>query len=245
MEPVVAVILPAGGVGLRSGLDVPKQFLVVEGFPLLFYTLRSVSQCKLVGSVIIGVAEESIDQCRQWTQAWVEQGLLSPALKAIEIVCGGSTRHDTIRACVGHVTAKAVDTHPDVLIVHDAVRPFVDTKILTDVATTAMKHGAAGAVLPLISTVIKPDADGLLESSLVRSDYRASQTPQAFQTSILASAYESITDAELQHGTEVLQLVLTHTATRAKLVDCQPNVWKVTTPEDVEFFKFKLKQSQL
>eukprot|EP01147_Barroeca_monosierra_P009221 gene9221-1507_t len=91
----------------------------------------------------------------------------------------------------------------------------------------------AGAVLPLVSTVIKPNSNGFLEESLDRSLYRASQTPQAFEPDTLLQAYEKCTTHDLEFGTEVLHLVLKYVNVAAKLVDCNPNVWKVTYQQDL------------
>lgn len=76
----------------------------------------------------------------------------------------------------------------DVVVVHDAVRPFVDEVTLGAVAAAAAEHGAAGTILPLVSTVIRVDADGFLQESLDRSLYRGSQTPQAFRREVIKAA---------------------------------------------------------
>ena len=87
---------------------------------------------------------------------------------------------------------------------------------------------AAGCVLPLVSTVVRPNAEGFLEESLDRSQYMASQTPQAFRLAVLQQAYAGCSVHELDHGTECLQLALRYGGARAKLIAGPPTLWKVT-----------------
>jgi 2-C-methyl-D-erythritol 4-phosphate cytidylyltransferase len=101
----------------------------------------------------------------------------------VKFVSGGATRHRSIAAGVAVVAADC-----DVVVVHDAVRPFVDEVTLGAVAAAAAEHGAAGTILPLVSTVIRVDADGFLQESLDRSLYRGSQTPQAFRREVIKAA---------------------------------------------------------
>lgn len=106
----------------------------------------------------------------------------------VEFVAGGATRHRSISAGVERVPDDC-----DVVIVHDGVRPFVDEGTLAAVADAAAEHGAAGTILPLVSTVIRVDEDGFLQESLDRSLYRGSQTPQAFRRSVISAACVSLT----------------------------------------------------
>ena len=75
----------------------------------------------------------------------------------------------------GTMTSQSYD---DLVVIHDAARPFVDIPTLDNVIDAAVKHGAAGVVRPLVSTILRPDEDGFLEETLVRTDYRASEMPQ-------------------------------------------------------------------
>lgn len=81
---------------------------------------------------------------------------------------------------------------PDVVIVHDAVRPLIDASLVSSVASCAREHGACGVSKPLVSTVIAVNSDGFLESSLDRLKYRASEMPQGFKYELITKAYESV-----------------------------------------------------
>eukprot|EP00912_Choanoflagellata_sp_UC4_P000925 UC4_evm2s574 len=148
-------------------------------------------------------------------------------MKRVRFIVGGSTRHRSIHN--GIKNAMKADPNVDVIIIHDAVRPFVDEITLKVVASAGYKNGAAGTILPLVST----DENGFLKESLDRSKYRASQTPQAFQPKIIDAAYSKCCDHDLDHGTECLALCLNHCSVRAKLIDGPTSLWKVTYRHDL------------
>ncbi|EGD76593.1 hypothetical protein PTSG_07710 [Salpingoeca rosetta] len=224
---VIDVVLPAGGIGVRTGSVTPKQYWVLQGKPLLYYTISTMLAVPGVRRVVVPIAANCLEKSAGWLRDW----RLEHEAERVLFVQGGASRHASIKRGLDAIHSKP--SHPNVVVVHDAVRPFVDAKTVLNVAAAAAQHQAAGSVLPLVSTVIKPNADGFLEESLDRSQYRASQTPQAFSLEALMKAYESCSAHDIEHGTEVLHLVLKYAGVRAKLVDCQPNVWKVTYKQDL------------
>ncbi|XP_071538956.1 uncharacterized protein [Panulirus ornatus] len=215
----VAAVVPAAGCGKRMAHSTPKQYLTVSGQPLVVHCLRALQETPWVQRVVV-VAE---DLTRM-------QGVVTQAhLSKVTVVQGGRSRHRSIS--VG-VEALAQDP-PDVVLVHDGVRPLLPPDILAQVVVWAERCGAAGAVRPLISTVLRPDHQGLLQKSLVRSDYRNSEMPQAFRYAVLRDAYRRCSEAELDHGTECLALALHYAGVRAKLVLGPPHLWKVTEERDL------------
>ncbi|EDQ92198.1 uncharacterized protein MONBRDRAFT_2255, partial [Monosiga brevicollis MX1] len=216
----VAAILPASGTGSRTGASTAKQFWMIEGRPLLYYTLRTMESVAWLHDVIVPVSQDMMADMRVWLQTW---GFVKTRL-----VVGGDTRHRSIANGL-----KALRPTTTLVLVHDMVRPFVLPSDLEAVVEAAAEYGAAGCTLPLVSTVVKPSADGFLDHVLTRSEYLASQTPQAFQRSILEAAYASCSAEDFDHGTEVLQLAQRYAGCSAKLVDVRPNVWKVTYKHDL------------
>ncbi|XP_069815437.1 D-ribitol-5-phosphate cytidylyltransferase isoform X2 [Dendropsophus ebraccatus] len=157
--------------------------------------------------------------------------------KRVTLVEGGETRHRSIfnglkAFTEDHTLGPALQT-PEVVIIHDAVRPFVDEETLLQVTSAARQYGAAGAVRPLVSTVIAPSSDGCLDHSLERAKHRASEMPQAFLYDIIYEAYLQCSDHDLDFGTECLHLALAYGKTRAKLLDGPPDLWKVTYKRDL------------
>uniref|UniRef100_A0A4W3HGR5 D-ribitol-5-phosphate cytidylyltransferase n=3 Tax=Callorhinchus milii TaxID=7868 RepID=A0A4W3HGR5_CALMI len=155
----------------------------------------------------------------------------------VTVVEGALTRHRSIfnglKAFVENQPHGSRLAKPEVVIIHDAVRPFVEEDILFSVATAAKEYGAAGAIRPLVSTIIATNPAGCLDHSLDRAKYRASEMPQAFKFDIIYKAYQQCTDYDFEYGTECLHLALQYCNTPAKLIDGSPDLWKVTYKRDL------------
>ncbi|XP_075778399.1 D-ribitol-5-phosphate cytidylyltransferase isoform X5 [Pelodiscus sinensis] len=157
--------------------------------------------------------------------------------KRITVVEGGVTRHRSIfnglKIFLNSKLSSCPLQKPEVVIIHDAVRPFVEEDILLKVVLAAKEHGAAGAIRPLVSTVVASSVDGSLDHSLERARYRASEMPQAFVFDIIYQAYHQCSDYDLDYGTECLHLALKYCKTNAKLIEGSPDLWKVTYKRDL------------
>ncbi|XP_059568451.1 D-ribitol-5-phosphate cytidylyltransferase isoform X1 [Myotis daubentonii] len=217
----VAAVLPAGGSGERMGVPTPKQFCPVLERPLISYTLQALERVCWIKDIVVSVTRENMEAMKGIIQKYQH--------KRISLVEAGVTRH---RSIFNGLKALAEDqpdsklSKPEVVIIHDAVRPFVEEDILLKVATAAKEHGAAGAIRPLVSTVISPSADGCLDHSLERARHRASEMPQAFLYDVIYAAYQQCSDYDLEFGTECLQLALKYCHVKAKLVEGSPDLWK-------------------
>ncbi|KAK2511907.1 Ispd [Columba guinea] len=225
----VAVVLPAGGSGERLGGATPKQFCAVQGRPLVSYTVQTMERISWISDIIVVVSPEKIETMKSVVEKYGH--------KRVTIVKGGVTRHRSIFNGLKVFTENEFSNHllqkPEVVIIHDAVRPFVEEDILSKVVMAAKEHGAAGAIRPLVSTVIASAADGCLDHSLERAKYRASEMPQAFLFDIIYEAYQQCTDYDLDYGTECLHLALKYCKTNAKLVEGTADLWKVTYKRDL------------
>ncbi|XP_032142611.1 D-ribitol-5-phosphate cytidylyltransferase isoform X7 [Sapajus apella] len=184
----VAAVLPAGGCGERMGVPTPKQFCPILERPLISYTLQALERVYWIKDIVVAVTGENMEVMKSIIQKYQH--------KRISLVEAGVTRH---RSIFNGLKALAEDqlncklSKPEIVIVHDAVRPFVEEDTLLKVVTAAKKHGAAGAIRPLVSTVISPSADGCLDHSLERARHRASEMPQAFLFDVIYEAYQQVT----------------------------------------------------
>ncbi|NXJ61471.1 ISPD cytidylyltransferase, partial [Rostratula benghalensis] len=225
----VAAVLPAGGSGERLGGATPKQFCAVQGRPLVSYTVRAMERIDWISNIIVVVSPENIEKMKSIIEKYGH--------KRVMVVQGGITRHRSIFNGLKLFAENEFSEHllqkPEVVIIHDAVRPFVEEDILLKVVMAAKEHGAAGAIRPLVSTVIASAADGSLDHSLERARYRASEMPQAFLFDIIYEAYQKCTDYDLDYGTECLHLALKYCETNAKLVEGTADLWKVTYKRDL------------
>ncbi|XP_068829340.1 D-ribitol-5-phosphate cytidylyltransferase isoform X2 [Capricornis sumatraensis] len=186
--PAVAAVLPAGGSGERMGVPTPKQFCPILERPLISYTLQALERVSWIKDIIVAVTGENMETMKGIIQRYQH--------KRISLVEAGVTRH---RSIFNGLKALAEDqpncrlSKPEVVIIHDAVRPFVEEDVLLNVVTAAQEHGASGAIRPLVSTVISPSADSCLDHSLERARYRASEMPQAFLFDVIYEAYQQVT----------------------------------------------------
>ncbi|XP_047455588.1 D-ribitol-5-phosphate cytidylyltransferase [Mugil cephalus] len=225
----VSVVLPAGGTGERTGLQAPKQFFSFLGRPLISYTIQAFERVPWIQSIVVVVAKEKMDMMMDIIQRFQH--------RKVRVVPGGSTRHRSI--CNGVLAVgkeekeRTAPDRPKVVIIHDAVRPFVEEDFLRKIALAAKEQGASGAIRPLVSTVIATTSEGYLDHSLERTKYRASEMPQGFSYDVIYQAYQRCSDSDFEFGTECLHLALQYCGTNAKLIEGPPTLWKVTYKRDL------------
>nr|XP_055052984.1 D-ribitol-5-phosphate cytidylyltransferase isoform X3 [Misgurnus anguillicaudatus] len=224
----VAVVLPAGGCGERMGLPTPKQFCPILNRPLISYTIQAFERLSWIGTIVVVVAKENHDLMLNIVRTFNHT--------KVKVVHGGTTRHRSIfngLQVLSNNTDDALTTKPKVVIIHDAVRPFVEESLLLKITLAAKEEGASGAIRPLVSTVIATTLEGYLDHSLERAKYRASEMPQGFLYDIIFQAYQRCSEYDFDFGTECLHLALQYCGTNAKLIEGPPALWKVTYKRDL------------
>ncbi|KAM9852041.1 D-ribitol-5-phosphate cytidylyltransferase [Aulostomus maculatus] len=227
----VSVVLPAAGTGERTGLQTPKQFCTFHGRPLISYTIQAFERVSWIRAVVVVVAKENVDLMTDIIQRFQH--------RKVRVVPGGSTRHRSIYNGVLALDERDKEEEgsragrPKVVIIHDAVRPFVEEDFVYKIAMAAKEQGAAGAIRPLVSTVIASTSEGYLDHSLERAKYRASEMPQGFTYDVIHQAYQRCSESDFEFGTECLHLALQYCGTNAKLIEGPPTLWKVTYKWDL------------
>lgn len=173
--PSLVVLVPAGGLGTRLGRRTPKQFLRVGDASILALTLRHFARHPDVGGVVVAAPEAHVERARRLAGR--------AGRRPVTVVQGGATRQESVWL--------ALQAAPpaDVVLVHDAVRPFIDRRLIDAVVAAAVRHGAAIAALPIAETV-KRVRDGRVETTLDRAGLWAVQTPQAFRAPLLREAHD-------------------------------------------------------
>lgn len=215
-----AAVVPAAGRGLRMGGSTPKQFLTVGGLPILVRALRVLEGSTAVTEIILTVPEADREYCLNEIVA--RYGFH----KITKVVPGGEQRQDSVR----HGLAE-LDQEVDIVIVHDAVRPFLTTDMVARTIDAAAQHGAAIVAIPMRDTIKRVGSDGLIESTIDRSHLWLAQTPQAFQRALLQTAHRKAY-LEKYHATDDAQLMewLGH---RVVIVEGNGENIKITRPEDL------------
>ena len=177
----VAIVV-AGGKGVRFGGDRPKQFLEVNGSPIIIHTLRQFERCREIGSVVVVLpAEETAG-----FQSLIEKFALQ---KVTRIVAGGATRAQSVK------TGLATIEEAEVVAVHDGVRPLVTPDEIDSVVKAAGESGAAILVAGLADT-IKEVRSNRVVNTLPRVNLRRALTPQCFRLDVLRRAYQQLEQLE-------------------------------------------------
>ncbi|HET8665053.1 MAG TPA: bifunctional cytidylyltransferase/SDR family oxidoreductase [Nocardioides sp.] len=175
-SPRVAVLL-AGGVGMRVGLDIPKQLIKIAGKTILEHTLAAFQSHPMVDEIVVMMAPGHLDAVR----AMVRNGGYD---KVTQIHEGAETRNGT--------TQRALQNLPDdcPVLFHDAVRPMVSARIITECFEALEQYDAVDVAIPSADTIIEVDQqDNTIRAIPQRASLRRGQTPQGFRTSVLRAAY--------------------------------------------------------
>lgn len=237
----VFVIIPAAGLGTRMTAApagkgrkpaATKQFAEINGVPIIIHTLRRFAAVPQVTDMIVSLRPNEMSGF----QARLDKERLG---KKVQLVEGGENRQESVANALARVKAGATD----LVLVHDAVRPFVDNEIIENVIGAAAKAGAAIAGVPAVDTIKQVDrtAQGaIINSTIPRQHVVLAQTPQGFRYDVIRKAFdEAIADGFT--GTDEASLV-ERSGHEVAVVMGSPRNIKITTPGDLELAEFYIGQ---
>lgn len=213
MATRVSAIILAAGRGTRTGADKNKVFLEVASRPLLSYTIDAFAGCKEIDEIVLVVAlgEEE-----------TASALIDGIEKDVQIVRGGARRQDSSYAGV-------FAAHGEIVLIHDAARPFVTSDLIMRLIEGTREHGACVPALPIMDTIRQGTIGSPLEANLIdRSHLLRMQTPQGFNRDLIMKAL-SESDADV---TDDAAAVLAHGHLVWAVAGEETNI-KVTTQEDL------------
>jgi 2-C-methyl-D-erythritol 4-phosphate cytidylyltransferase len=238
----VIAIIPAAGLGTRMAPSprgkkpaASKQFTHLGGTPILIHTLRKFATSPEVSEIYVALRPNEINGFR----ARLEKEAKDVLKKKVTLVEGGEHRQQSVANALTAISATA----DDIVLVHDAVRPFVTSEIINDVIRAAEKYGAAIAGLPAVDTVkqVERTADGaLITATIPRERVVMAQTPQGFRYGVLKKAFDEAT-ADGFMGTDEASLV-ERSGHEVAVVMGSPRNIKITTPADMELAEYFLKR---
>jgi 2-C-methyl-D-erythritol 4-phosphate cytidylyltransferase len=239
----VIVIIPAAGLGTRMAAatagkaakpGASKQFLELIGVPVLVHTLQQFAKSPQVSEIVVALRDADVVPFR----ARLAQEAAEILKKNPTFVEGGEHRQQSVANGLAAVSASP----EDIVLVHDAVRPFVNEQMIRDVIAGAQKYGAAIAAVPAVDTVkqVERTAEGaLIKATIPREKIVLAQTPQGFRYDVLKKAFDEAT-ADGFIGTDEASLVERSGHSVAVVMGSPRNI-KITTPADLELAGFYLK----
>jgi len=217
----VAAIIAAGGRGVRLGADRPKQFLELGGRSILDLSIDALVSSDRIHEIVVAVPLDHL--------AAASASRAGAAGTPVTFVAGGARRQDSVANAFARTSA-----HADIILIHDAARPFVTAAVIDRAIDAAVAHGAAIAAIPVRDTVKRAGpgaADGSrpITATIPRESVFLAQTPQTFRRDVLARALEAGAGVE---ATDEAMLV-ERLGLPVQIVDGDPGNVKITTPEDL------------
>jgi 2-C-methyl-D-erythritol 4-phosphate cytidylyltransferase len=229
----VAAILPAAGLGTRMGHSSAektgtsrKQFMLLDGSPILLHTIRKFVACPPIGEIVVALRREDME----WFGELLRKERLPTPVRLVE---GGDTRQQSVENALA---ALAPDT--DLVLVHDAVRPFIDRPTIEKVIGEAAETGAAIVGIVPVDTV-KQVRKNKIHATLPRERLTLAQTPQVFRYELLKQAFDRAREDGFT-GTDESSLVERLEQVEVSVVLGSDRNIKITKPSDMDLARLFL-----
>ena len=234
----IAVIVPAAGLGTRMGRSSAektgtsrKQFMLLDGSPILLHTVRKFAVSSRVTEIVVAVRGEDLD----WVREMMKREFPGRRVRVVE---GGNSRQESVQNALGNL-----DRDTDLVAVHDAVRPFIDLDIIDKVLDAAAATGAAiVAVAPVdtVKQVNRGTGQVRVRATLPRDRLVLAQTPQVFRYDLLNRAFQSARDDGFI-GTDEASLVERLDVEVSVVLGSDRNI-KITKPADMDLARLFLQE---
>ena len=226
-----AIVLAAGQ-GKRMHSKIQKQFMELNGMPVLCYSLRCFQESPLIRDIILVTGEEHVSWCRE--EIVEKYGFT----KVSAVVSCGKERYDSVyeglRVCK--------DT--EYVLIHDGARPFIDNGIIERGLMAAAQTGASVVGMPSKDTVKIADAEGNVSETPDRSSVWIVQTPQIFRYPLIYDAYTSILKKEMTGITDDAMVAEHETGVKIRFSEGSYRNIKITTPEDLVIAEAFLRENR-
>lgn len=229
----VTVILPAAGLGTRMGRAVPekagtsrKQFMLLEGSPILLHTIRKFVSTPAVSEIVVALRADDIE----WVRELLRQEKFT---KPVRLVEGGDSRQESVENAL-----KTLDPGTELVAVHDAVRPFIEHSVLEKVFAEAEETGAAIVGIVPVDTV-KQVHRNKIRQTIPRERLILAQTPQVFRFDLLKGAFAKAREDGFA-GTDESSLVERLDQVEVSVVPGSDRNLKITKPSDMDLARLFL-----
>ena len=232
----ITAILPAAGLGTRMGAETPKQFLELDGVPIVILSLRRIAACPLITEIIVATRADNVERLEARIR---EEKFKQP----VRVIKGGDLRQDSVAQAL-----KLIGDETDLVVVHDAVRPFVTVEQITRVIEEARRCKAAILGVPAMDTVKEvkraslPEDVALITATVPRERIVLAQTPQVFETRLLKEAF-ALAEGDGLNASDEAGLVERMGYDVFVVQGSERNI-KITKPADMELARFYLHAEQ-
>jgi len=222
-----SAIIVAAGVGARMKSDTPKQYFLLDGKPILYYTIKNFVNAKLVSEIVLVISKEFMDS--ELLHVCIPSGTSRP----IKIVAGSKKRQDSV-----YNGLKSIGKCYDTVVVHDGVRPFINPEKIDKTIEMCNEYEGVVVATPAVDT-LKEVNNSLIVKTFNRSNIWQIQTPQTFRREILEHAFKKAYDDDFI-GTDEASLV-EHLGVRIGVLRGDRRNMKITCQEDLEIARSLLK----
>lgn len=216
-----AIILAAGQ-GKRMNSNVPKQYLILEEKPILYYTILQFEMSDAIDEIVLVVGQDETDYCKKNI---IEEYNFS---KVVKIVQGGKERYHSVYNALNMINDS------NYVLIHDGARPFVNQRMIQNIVESVKENKACIIGVPVKDTIKIVDKEGFVGTTPARETMWSIQTPQAFDYKLIKQAYDKIMpqkDISVTDDAMVLELTMKYPI---KIVEGDYKNIKITTPEDIE-----------
>ena len=222
-------VLLAGGIGKRTGLDVPKQYIEVLNKPIIIYTLEAFLSFKQIDEIYIAVSKEWTSRVKEMLKKFIKK----EEIKKIFLVEGGKERVDTIINVEKYIIKNKKINDEDIIIFHDAVRPFITEDIIINSIECARKNGAAVAGVKAVDTMLKSKDGEKVDEILNREHIYFGQSPDTFKLKYFIELEQRLTEEQKKQITGTSQF---STLNNEPIYISESNDmnFKITTIKDIE-----------
>ena len=229
----IALIVAAGSGSRMGNADKPKQFLPIYGKPLMIHTIEAFEVHDEIDAIVVVTNEAYIDQVKVWCKQY-DLG------KIKAVVAGGNSRQISVFNGLQAVKAISKDPSNDIVLIHDAARPLISQRIITDNIRICEKYDAVDTVIKASDTIVRSVNEESISDIPARNELYQGQTPQSFKLSLILDAHEYVKTHEVNNVTDDCKLVLS-LGKEVRLVEGSKQNFKITTFDDLMMLKALLK----
>lgn len=230
-------VIVAGGVGARMGANMPKQFLDLNGKPIIMHTLQAFLKCKGLKEIYMGVHPEWMD----YMADLVRQYAAADEQEHVHLIPGGAERNDTIMNVIDQIEKDFGTDEIHYIITQDGVRPFVSQQLITNHIEAVVKYEAVNTAIPAVDTIFMSMDGETIDKIPERKYLYQSQTPQSFRMDLLKKLYMDLSADEKKTLTDACKICTVRNVPVHIVMGDVSNM-KITTTADFEIAKIIAKQ---